>query len=515
MANPFDSGSIKKYLPIVILLLLIIPSIWFLLLPGFFESDDGGWMVIRFSAFYQALADGQFPVRFLGRLNHGFGYPVANFLYPGFMYFAVPIHALGLNFVDTIKAVLVFSISATAVFSYFWLSKIFDRFSAIAGSVIITYAPYHLFDLYKRGSVGELFAFVWVALVLWMIETKNLLLISFGIFLLAISHNTMFLFFAPLLFAYSLIRKTISFKKTLIAFILGILMSSFFTIPAIYELQFTNFASTKISNISQYFVSFGLIGLSTFFILALSLFVFLRDKKKNPLFAIFFLVSILSIFLSLSFSESIWRFLPSNLIQFPFRLLSYLIFGVGFLAAFTINKLNKARIVISIVVIALLIFSAYEYIIPTKRVFRDESFYFTNEATTTVQDEYMPKWVEQKPTEHFKAKVEIIKGKGRVENISYNSKKISFDYASDSPSVIRVNTIYYPGWKAYVNGKESKIDYSNESGVMEISFGKGLGRVEFVFTETPLRFFADIVSLSSLIVLIVISQTKLIRRVPS
>src|SRR3990172_13186686 len=248
MANPFDSlrslrvnaeqsRSTKKYLPIVILLLLMIPSIWFLLLPGFFESDDGEWMVIRFSAFYQAFVDGQFPVRFLGRLNHGFGYPVANFLYPGFMYFAVPIHVLGLNFVDTIKAVLVFSMLTTAIFSYFWLSKIFDRFSAIAGSVVITYTPYHLFDLYKRGSVGELFALAWIAFILWMIEVKSLLFVSIGISLLAISHNTMFLLFTPLLFAYSLIRKTISFKEAIVSFILGVLMSSFFIVPAIYELQ--------------------------------------------------------------------------------------------------------------------------------------------------------------------------------------------------------------------------------------------------------------------------------------
>src|SRR3989338_6633625 len=99
----------KKYLPIVILLLLMIPSIWFLLLPGFFESDDGEWMVISFSAFYQAFVDGQFPVRFLGRLNYGFGYPVANFLYPGFMYLAIPIKAVGFSFVDSIKIILIAS----------------------------------------------------------------------------------------------------------------------------------------------------------------------------------------------------------------------------------------------------------------------------------------------------------------------------------------------------------------------------------------------------------------------
>src|SRR3990172_11337145 len=96
---------VKKYLPIVILLLLIIPSIWFLLLPGFFESDDGEWMVIRLSAFYQSLADGQFPVRFLGRLNNSYGYPVANFLYPGFLYIGSLVHFLGLSFVTSVKFV--------------------------------------------------------------------------------------------------------------------------------------------------------------------------------------------------------------------------------------------------------------------------------------------------------------------------------------------------------------------------------------------------------------------------
>ena len=66
--------------------------------PGFIVTDDGNWMVIRLSAFYQSLRDGQFPVRFLGRLNFSYGYPVANFLYPGFMYIGSLLHAFGLSF---------------------------------------------------------------------------------------------------------------------------------------------------------------------------------------------------------------------------------------------------------------------------------------------------------------------------------------------------------------------------------------------------------------------------------
>ena len=491
-----------------VLSLLLIPAVWHLLLPGFFESDDGEWMVIRFSAFYQSLSDGQFPVRFLGRLNHGFGYPVANFLYPGFMYFAVPIHVLGLSFLDTIKAVLVFSIVATAVFSYFWLSKIFDKSSAIVGSLVITYTPYHLFDLYKRGSVGELFAFVWVSFTLWVIESRNFLFISIGIFLLAISHTTIFLLFTPFLFIYSLIRKTITMKETIISFAFGFLMSSFFIIPAIYELQFTNFATTKISNLSEYFVSFGLIGFSTFFILALSLFVFLRYRKGSNLFLLFFFISVLGIFLSVSVSEPIWKMLPSNLIQFPFRLLSYLIFGVGFLTAFIINKLSKQKIIISVIIVVLLMVSAYEYAAPKKRVFRDDSFYFTNEATTTVHDEYMPKWVKEKPPERYKSKVVVIEGSGEIKKLSYNdSKKIAFDVESEVDSKIRINTIYYPGWEAKINGQGTIINYPNDNGVIEIITPRGSNKVEIEFGETPIRFGADVLSVFSF-VLLVLYQKK-------
>src|SRR2546421_9202065 len=39
-----------------------------------------------------SLRHGQFPVRFLPRLNHGYGYPVADFLYPLFMYIGVPLY---------------------------------------------------------------------------------------------------------------------------------------------------------------------------------------------------------------------------------------------------------------------------------------------------------------------------------------------------------------------------------------------------------------------------------------
>ena len=96
----------RKLLPVLVVL-LVFPVIFQLLIPGFYASDDGEWMVIRFTSFYQELADFQIPVRFLSRLNNEYGYPVATFLYPGFMYIASLFKVAGFGFIVSIKAVLI------------------------------------------------------------------------------------------------------------------------------------------------------------------------------------------------------------------------------------------------------------------------------------------------------------------------------------------------------------------------------------------------------------------------
>src|SRR3989304_8256280 len=101
-------NKLKKNSFLLLALVITIPAVIGLIHQGFPLTDDGNWMVIRFSAFYEVLRSGEFPVRFLTRLNNGFGYPVSNFLYPLFMYLGAPVHALGISFVDTIKLIFGF-----------------------------------------------------------------------------------------------------------------------------------------------------------------------------------------------------------------------------------------------------------------------------------------------------------------------------------------------------------------------------------------------------------------------
>lgn len=495
----------KKLIILLLLIALTLPSIYFLFHPGFVKSDDGEWMIIRFSAFYEALRDGQFPVRFLGRLNHGYGYPISQFLYPGFMYVGVPIHVLGFGFIETIKIILGAAIIFSGIFAYLWLSILFGKFASFMGALVYVYAPYHLYDLYERGSVGELLAFAIVPFILWQIERKSIVWESIGIGALILSHNTLALLFLPILFVYGIIRSKKTIYYQLLTILFGLGLSAFFWIPAIFELSYTQFSKTQVSKFENYFTEPILIGYFSFVILGISLLILAQKlRKKEKLeheFTFFFLISLASIFFSLSLSKPLWNIFPVSFIQFPFRALSYLILGISFLTAFVVAR---ARREIKIVIVGLFFLFNVSYLILVDPDFNyyPESFYSTNEGTTTVQDEYMPFWVKQKPVEHFKEKVEILDGSGEfIKSPFYSSKKIEF-FPPDRIRKVRVNTIYYPGWKAYVNGKEVTIDYKNEKGVMDIEVPSGSHKVELLFTETPLRLFADAISVFSLLVLL-------------
>ena len=507
----------RKNVPVIILLVLFsLPAIFALFHSGFFQSDDGEWMVIRFSAFYQAFVDGQFPVRFLHRLNFGYGYPVATFLYPGFMYFGIPIHLIGFGFVNTIKIVIGLSLVGSSIFTYLWLSKLFSKYASILGAIVYLYLPYHLYDVYVRGSVGEVFALVWLPFVFWQIERKSTFWTSLGIALIIISHNTLALLFMPLIVLY-MITKTLSstsqrlqlYQYTSIL-VFGIGLASFYWLPAITEVGYTNFSNTSISNPENYFADFGLIDFISVGALLVVIYMLLWKKKIIHYHTIpFFVVGVLSIFLSSSLSKSIWSIAPSQYIQFPFRMLSLTIPTTAFLLAALVDKVQYKKFMwnqwyrypILVVLIASVGYVLFFY--PKTFFDKGEGYYFTNEATTTVQDEYMPKWVKEKPTTHFKEKVKVISGDAQVSNVEYDNKNISFKVNATSKSDIQVSTIYWPGWRDVQNNLE--VGYDNLTGTMMIDVSTGKHVVHLKFEETNTRLVADLLSVISLLILIAYS----------
>lgn len=508
---------IKNNLLLFVLILLSLPTIWALTHQGFFLSDDGEWMIIRLSAFYETLRSGQIPVRMIARLNNSYGYPLGNFIYPAYLYLGSIIHLMGFGFIASVKIIFGLSMILSGMFTYFWLKNLFPKLSAFFAALVYVYSPYHLFDFYTRGSIGEMLALCVLPFILWQIERKDFVFTSLGIGLLVLSHNTLaFLLVLPL-YAYLIFRtKENGIKKFLypmVPFFTGALLSVFFWFPAIYDLQYTRFQTVLVSEWHKYFADTSLIGYSSFIIISLFLLVLFMQKKKTikqgSLVYFFLALSLLSLFLSFPISAVFWSVLPSSLVQFPFRFLSLLIPCLAYVVAYTLSFFSgKKRIVIGVAIFLLSFISSYPYLFPKGYANWEDAYYVSNFSTTTVKDEYMPKWVTRLLPEARSKKGEIIQGSGVIEEekVSPNSVELKMDVVNDG--VLQINAVYFPGWKVWIDGKETGVMYNNPLGMIQVPIPPGKHTVHARFVETEIRLVTDIISLLTLSILLILLFTK-------
>ena len=500
-------------------------ALWPFFKKGYFETHDGDWMIIRLSAFHQTLTAGQFPVRFVDRLNNNFGYPVFNFLYPLPFYFAEIPKLLGFNFQGSIKIVTVAVTLGSTLAMYWALSQKFKKEASFAGAITYLFAPYRFVDLYVRGSFGENVAFLFIPLVLGLIlklaDGNKLFLpiLSFAITGLVLSHNVMAVLFLPVLFVIGLILTEKSRLNIFLGFLGGVAISLFYWLPALYDLNFVKFSQIKISEITDHLTTFNRLiipswgfgplpqGLESFspqiglaaiaiFISAVAFRIF--ENKKNLFIDFFLILFLLSAILMLNVSEPFWNLVPLvDVIQFPWRLLSLVVFASAMLTAYVIGKNNKRHIVALIIILAAVI-STVVYTKPKAFVERPDSFYSTNEGTTTVRDEYMPIWVLEKPEQRALQKIEV-EAPAEIVSSDINPAKYQAQIRTPNEIDVKVNTIYFPGWQVDVDGTRQTIDYQNKHGLITFSLPKGRHEVIIKYGKTPVHLASEILSLLALV----------------
>jgi len=200
--------------------------------------------------------------------------------------------------------------------------------------------------------------------------------------------------------------------------------------------------------------------------------------------------------------------LPVSFIQFPFRFLSLAIIPTAFLAATLISVLKgKQKIIVGVVILALVFLSSKQFLTPSAFQNYPDSFYSTNQDSTTVKNEYMPKWVKKVPVEMAPSKIINLNGNEKINVRTITASKIEFDTFLAMKRSIRVNTVYFPGWNLYVNATKSNIIH--DDGLIDFNLNKGENRVSVRFEETPVRLVADLVSIFSLFILLGLSIKNL------
>lgn len=489
----------KKYsmlLPVLIVMGVALTAVlWPLFRPGFFISDDGEWMVIRLSAFYQSLTDGQFPVRYLGRLNNSYGYPVANFLYPGFLYIGSLLHVLGLSFLDAVKAILVLSVAGGAAAIFAALRSKFRMIPSMMGTVSFIFSPYFLYDIYHRGSVGEVLAVFAGALALLALEKGWVWLLSPSVALLIVSHNTVALIVGVAVFVLGAIHK---YRMRMgIGVLIGIGAAAFFWIPALLEKGLVRFDATVISDPARYFIGTQnavLLGFST--VIALAVLLGIR-KKYSPKDTAIMVFTVIGILMSVAVSMPVWNLaIVGQLVQFPYRFLVLPVLFGPWIVAMTLDRLKGWHVVVLGIIFALIwIQGAGNELQRISFVNRNAGYYTTNEATTNVANEYMPKWVSDIPLSRPVETLEVIDGDVSFRSRTFAGEHIRVNFEASTESIVQINKIYYPGWGVTIDGRLTPIAYNNALGVMRIRVPQGHHIMEASFRETPTRLAADIVSL--------------------
>jgi hypothetical protein len=502
---------IATWYPIVLIVLFGLVVLYPLFRSGFPVTDDGDWMIIRLSAFFQSLRQGQFPVRFLGRLNLNYGYPVANFLYPGFMYIGSVFYMIGLSYIDSVKLVMIASVLGSATAVFLWLRKSFSALAAIIGAVSLIFAPYVSFDIYKRGSVGEILAVFAASLLFLATGSQNTVYVAFATALLTVSHNTLALMFLAVYLVYLSAERKF---REMPAVLLGLMMSAFFWAPALIEKGYVRFDTVTVSNPFEYFASGARVTLlPVAAIVAFLLLVFSAKPAKRKGLHIFMYIFSAVLFFATPVSAPLWNIEPfSRLVQFPYRFLALALIAGAWISASFVDRLPRWRLAAFVGMLVILLIQWRISLVPVIIADKPESFYSTNEATTTVADEYMPRWVESAPQTRPSQKMEFIRGNGTIAHMRPGTDILDFEVYSESAGVLRINKIYYPGWGVTVNGNPVPVSVIANDGVMQVPVGAGTSRVEADFRETPGRFVADSISLAAVILAVVLLVTGFFRK---
>lgn len=526
----------KELLIVCLLLLLTIPAVKSLFIPGGFTSHDLTHHIVRQISMDKILSEGQFPPRWSADLANGYGYPLFLFNYPLPALIGEIFHKAGFNFVVSVKAVLFISLILSTLGMYLFLKSLFkSQLSAFLGAVFYLYAPIHLIVVYVSGAVGASMGLVFPPYIFWAIINRSILLGSLSFAGLILSHNITALIFMPVILAFVIVLFLLHkadryfLKNILLMFLLGLGLSAFFWLPAMAEKQFIRYDelmkgvySDQFPSLSQIIYSpwgyglshpqhpepgdmsyqVGLIQILVMLILLPGLWFFrkIREFRVIGIFCLTIFVS--GVFFMLKVSQPLWDHLPFlPYIQFPVRILIVPVFSAA-LATGLLVKYLPAKKVLFLGLLLLVLYANRNHLAINEKFDPGEEHYLSIKSTTTSFDEDLPIWVTKIKTDVSPAKFSFLSGTGKVKILENKSVKVLAEIEASSSSTMRFNQYYFPGWGIKMDGQDIKFNYqadveNNGLPIFDIQTGKHLVLAEF--KNSPVRNLADFISLVSVI----------------
>lgn len=521
--------TLRNKWSVLLLLVITLFYIYPFFQKGYFSTDDGEWAVVRLTEMVREIRDYQFPPRWSNYLNHGYGYPLFLFTYPLPYYTGSIIRLFGLNYISIIKLLFVGNVFIGTAGMYYFTKSYWQTYGALISAVLYLVAPYKLVNLYQRGSIGEVMVMAVVPWLLWAwdrwIGGKKPagLIVAVLLAFTILSHNIGgLLFTAYFLFYIAFFLKKKNLLKNIYPIFQGLLLSSFFWLPALVEKKYIYLDKFSLADKGLHFASISellmpitissvkpplFLGSMHLLAVLVAIYLFISGRFKNNIIVpLNITIFILSIFMVLPVSRPIWNVSLLSSIDFPWRVLMISVFSMSILGgAATVFIKNN---ILKLIILFFIFFLNISFTATKNRFIRPDSYYETNDATTTSKDELTPIWVNEKPTN--RPSVQILSAVGQIENITQNSRSISFSGEFSKNEQIIINLLYYPGWSFWIDGVSTTIVPSPKTGLITLNIQRGWHKVEGKFLSTPIRYFADMLSLAGLLSIIV--NIKLMKR---
>lgn len=526
----------KKRINLFILLLLIsVLPIMSIFRPGVYESGDFIIHIYRSVEFYRSLIEGHLLPSWAGGLNATYGYPLFIFNYPLPYYVISFFHLLGFSFIISMKLFLAANFLFSGIFMYLFARGLFkNNTAAFVTAIFYQFVPYHLIDLHFKIAIGEIMIFTFLPLMfyfsqkLW--EEKNgvwLVLTSLSVWLLILSHVSVAFFAMILLFSYAVFL-SINLKRkqillsTLAAFILGCLSSIYIWLTPFFLTKYTILQKMKVND-STYFLHVwelffspwrmgllfqghkgeisSLLGYSQIFVVIMIIVLLLRKKilgkYKNTL--IFWLiVFFILIFFITQYSKLLWEIVPFlNTTGGAQRLLILTSFVSSILAGYLSLHILKKRILLILLIVfticSTILNWGHRRLITTiddrqliNNAWKEKEHFYANSKWRDIKNP----WFLVLPKNHLV----ISGGNGEIKELQRISTTHTYIVFAKNDLALKENTLYFPGWQIFDNGKSISAQPDNE-GIIQFHLAKGLHVVETKYDDLVIYKLLKIISI--------------------
>lgn len=353
-------------------------------------THDGHLHYHRIAAMLHAWQNGLPLTRWLPDLAFGYGYPFFIYREGPPLFIPMFLHMAGLPMSAASNLFYALTILACGWFMFLWVRDTLGEGAALVSAVAYMAAPYVLIDALVRGNSPESLALPLLPLLLWSGRrwlvagtAVSFIISTFGLALLALSHNISTFIFTPTLFIYLLVlgwQHRLGWRATLLRvgllFGLGLGMTIFYTGGALLEMNQVTLQQSTVTRGNNFRFNFA--SLAEIFApvpvedplllnpplplrlgwvptaLTLLGIVRLMVPARHPIslrnqmarFHGWLMVGITAVYLllSLSISLPIWENVPLiDFVQFPWRFVGRAALPLAFLAGLPFASISKTK----------------------------------------------------------------------------------------------------------------------------------------------------------------------------